>query len=419
MSQYNPHRRQFLSVAMLAGLAGSCAAPAVALAPRQDDTARISGRFCIPIYAQRRFPMPSDTASVLAVLDAASGRIEYHPSAVFNLHGLAEPGTTNPEQLKFGVGHANPEQLEIFDAGFKRMQTRRFEGLTFRGHGLGHPEGVLTTAEITGQEHQGGVLLLLDGAGQELHRAATGGLRPHEIVDCGSFYAIAHYGDRARAYDAPRSTVVINGLELALDFDLVAPSVSFLDKTSLEVVAVHELPLTGAITHLAAAGEGEVLAMGMNALHFNDLNDLYVMAAKDDATLLPSELATLRYERYVPMYRVSCKGGVGVECYEPASTMRRGQSFAMDPQTGICAATYAASQTLFLRVPGKGDRMLNTLNFGVADPRGCTVIPGTGLVAVAGNSDNIAVLDGQSGALVKLYGLPLGGHSHMYWWPST
>lgn len=62
-------------------------------------------------------------------------------------------------------------------------------------HGIDYGEGALITAEMSGKEMEGGFLMLMDGDGKELERFPTGGNRPHEIVDCGDRYAIAHYGN--------------------------------------------------------------------------------------------------------------------------------------------------------------------------------------------------------------------------------
>jgi hypothetical protein len=199
-------------------------------------------------------------------------------------------------------------------------------------------------------------------------------------------------------------------------FDLIEPSVTFLSKADLAVVARHVLPLEGAITHLSPQPDGTVLAMGMNAWTAVGHGQLHEHAARDHTTLLPLELASNMYERYVPVYRVSPSGGLVETIQALPHQMRRGQSFAT---TGAgTVGTYAASQTLFVRAPGAPDRWLNTLSMGVADPRGAAPVGDTGLVAISGNSDNIAVVDLNTGKIAQLIGLPLGAHSHLYWQPS-
>jgi hypothetical protein len=345
----------------------------------------------------------------LVVVDAGTGLARHIPSAVVNLHGLVEPVVANPKRQKLGIGHQSRELLEVYTSEYEVVRAVRFPDISFRGHGLPHASGALISAELISDPMKGGLLLYVDADGNEVSRHATGGLRPHEIVDCGEFYAVAHYGDRV----PDRTKAAEPEPAGRLMFDLLEPSVTFLSKSDLAVVAKHVLPLEGAVTHLSPQADGTVLAMGMNAWSSVGHGYLHEHAARDHTTLLPLELATGMYERYVPLYRVSPERGLVETIQALPHQMRRGQSFAT---TGaVSVATHAASQTLFVRAPGVPDRWLNTLSMGVADPRGAARVGDSGLVAISGNSDNIAVVDLQTGRIAQLIGVPLGAHSHLYW----
>jgi len=302
----------------------------------------------------------------------------------------------------------------VFDGQMNRLEVRTYPGFTFRGHGIAWRGGVLVAAERTADPMAGGLLLEINASGELIGQHPTGGLRPHEIVICGDFFAVAHYGHRPAAAGAGVPGQPGAGMPTML-FDTVSPGVSFLKRDTLEVVAFHRMPGAAATTHLGVAPDGQVLAMGINTVRVPVEAALYELSERDGATLLPSEWYERGYEVYAPMYRVDSRKGVVETISEGAGRMRRGQSFASDAATGVVVATYAASQTLFLRRPGQADRWLSTLEFGVPNPRGCALIPGANLVAVSGNEDNVAIVDTTTGKLVRLVGVPLGGHSHMFW----
>ncbi|MDF8364714.1 hypothetical protein [Achromobacter anxifer] len=410
-----PTRRQFLAVVAAAGaatLASSPAGAAQTAAPAVHDT---PGVFCVPVYGRSRFPAaPGEPLprSCLVVVDARTGLARHIPSAVVNLHGLVEPTAANPKRQKLGIGHQSREILEVYSSEYGVVRAVQFPDISFRGHGLPHAGGALISAELISDPMKGGLLLYVDADGKEISRHATGGLRPHEIVDCGELYAVAHYGDRV----PDRTKAAEPEPAGRLMFDLFEPSVTFLNKSDLAVVARHILPLEGAITHLSPQSDGTVLAMGMNAWAGVGHGFLHEYAARDHTTLLPLELASGIYERYVPIYRVSPEGGLMETIQALPHQMRRGQSFAT--AGSVAVGTYAASQTLFVRAPGVPDRWLNTLSMGVADPRGAAAVGDSGLVAISGNSDNIAVVDLKTGRINQLIGVPLGAHSHLYWQPS-
>lgn len=408
----NPTRRHFLAAITAAGAASLTSSPAAAAQAATAETPESSGVFCVPVYGQSRFPAaPGEPLprSCLVVVDARTGQARHVPSAVVNLHGLVEPTAANPKRQMLGIGHQSRELLEVYSADYDVVRAVQFPDVSFRGHGLPHAGGALISAELISDPMKGGLLLYVDADGKEISRHPTGGLRPHEIVDCGEFYAVAHYGDRA----PDRSKIVEPEPAGRLMFDLIEPSVTFLSKIDLAVVARTLLPLQGAITHLSPQPDGTVLAMGMNAWTAVAHGQLHEHAARDHTTLLPLELASGMYERYVPVYRVSPADGLVETIQALPHQMRRGQSFATSG--AVTVGTYAASQTLFVRAPGASDRWLNTLSMGVADPRGAAAVGNSGLVAISGNSDNIAVVDLNTGKIAQLIGLPLGAHSHLYW----
>src|SRR5690606_12232902 len=126
----------------------------------------LNGRLCVPIYGSIRFPLKADEKSLLAVVDVKTGLNKYVPSPVFNLHGLLRPSKNNPNRQTLGIGHSSKTLMDVFDVNFERVKTLSFDGITFRGHGVDHDEGVLISAEKTGSPGHGGLLLLFDSDGK-------------------------------------------------------------------------------------------------------------------------------------------------------------------------------------------------------------------------------------------------------------
>lgn len=324
-------------------------------------------------------------------------------SQVRNLHGLLRAGKGGREL--WVLGHSAQEKVEVFDASLNRLETRTYPGVQFRGHGHPWKGGSLLSAEQLSNPMAGGFLLHLDAQGVELGRYPTGGLRPHEIVDCGEWLAIAHYGDRPQQ-GSPMS---------AFSMDVISSGVSFLRKTDLSLEAFYGTEGKTATTHLAPSGRGRVISMSINTKRVPSEQLLDPLAQRDGVVLLRSERYERGYEVYAPVVEFDAlKGEVSRLDAGPAS-MRRGQSFAHDPSSGVSIGTFAASQTLLLRAPGQQERFINTLALGVPNPRGCAVLGESGYAAVSGNEDNVAIFDVKSGRLVELIGLPMERHSHMFW----
>lgn len=399
-------RRRFLQAASLAS-----AALAVPAARAAEKSGLPSGKLCILVYGKSRTKLPAGQASSIVVVDLPSFEVRRIASPVTNLHGLFVAGP-NASQF-WGIGHESAERMDVFDRQFNRLETRSYPDIRFRGHGMAWKGGLLVSAERMTDPLAGGLLLHLDAQGKVVEQYPSGGLRPHDIAVCGDFFAVAHYGNRP--LNGPGATAPMNGAPPPMLFDLVVPGVAFLRRDTLEVAAFHELPGNVAISHLGATANGHAMAMGLNTQRVPGEQALYELAERDGATLLPSELYERGYEVHAPMYRIDPRQGVVQTLREPASRMRRGQSFSYDARTGLVVATYAASQTLYVQRPGQPDRFLSTLEFGVPNPRGCAVLPGTTLVAVSGNDDNVALIDVTAGRLEKLVGVPTGGHSHMFW----
>lgn len=376
------------------------------------------GCLYVPIYGPNRLPLEHQNFSILAKINPITEKIDYLPSTVRNLHGLVEGRGNNPNRYKLGIGHESAEKMELYDKDFKHIEVKEFPGLAFRGHGYTHEDNVIVTAESLRKYKEEGILLVLEPNGKEIERFKTGGTRPHEIVDCGKYYAIAHYGDEPiirNPGDEP-TLVQIDNCELSPFVKINNPGVSFIRKSDLQVHAFYPLPGGGRTTHLAVTEEGDVLAMGMNAYNSQYQEAIEECAYTNKVNLLNVELKGKFYEVYIPIYRVSPDKGIVETINAPASIMRRGQSFSFDPLTHLIVGTFAASQTIFVRSKGNEDKFLNTLKFGIADPRGCALIPGTGFVAISGNTDNIAIIDVREEKLIKIIGVPLGQHSHLYWW---
>jgi hypothetical protein len=349
----------------------------------------------------------------MVVLDISSGDIKNVSSPVQNLHGLLKAGPSS-SQL-WGIGHESPELMDVFDRQLNRLETRSYRGLMFRGHGISWNGGVLVAAEALQDPMAGGLLVELDASGNVLQQHPSGGLRPHEIVQCGDYLAVAHYGHKPTAGPTQGAQVGYGSGGPSLLFDTVSPGVSILRRDTLEVVAFHRTPGNVATTHLGVTAQGQVLCMGINTQRASSESVLYALAERDEATLLMSELYERGYEVCAPMHCIDPKAGIIATVEQPATRMRRGQSFAHDTKHGLLAATFAASQTLYLQLSGQGDQWLNTLELGVPNPRGCAVLPGGRFVAVSGNEDNIAIVDVLTGKLQRLFATPLGGHSHMFW----
>jgi hypothetical protein len=402
-------RRHLFKAAAIGGAA--IALPAVA-APKNSYPA---GKLCVLVYGKSRRQLPAGAFSSVVTVDLPSLEVQHIASPVSNLHGLLSAGP-NASQV-WGLGHTSPERMEVFDRQMKRLDIRQYPGFTFRGHGISWREGVLVSAERTSDPMAGGLLLELDVTGRCIAQHSSGGLRPHEIVVCGDYFAVAHYGDRPRP-PSPQLPVGVPSAKQPMLFDTVSPGVSFLRRDTLEVAAFYALPGDVAITHLGTTADGQVLAMGINTARVPSDAALYALSERDGATLLSSEWYEKGYEVYSPLFRVDPLKGIVATISEEAARMRRGQSFAHDAATGLVIATFAASQTLFVQMPGRPDRWLNTLELGVPNPRGCAVLPGTPWVAVSGNDDNVAILDASTGRVEKLVGLALGGHSHMFWVPA-
>lgn len=374
----------------------------------------IDGLLCIPIYGPNRLPLEENKESVLAKINPITEEVIFEPTEIKNLHGLIESEYNNPNKIKIGIGHQSRELIQVYDNKFNNLSLKKFPNLNFRGHGIPYKEGILITAEQFPfkEETKNGILLYIDSEGNEIGRTTTGGSRPHEIIDCGDYFAIAHYGDRPSYQSNP---ITVDNCELYSIGDILDPGISFLNKKDLSLHSFCSLPLNGKITHLAVNEHNEVLAMGMNAYFSNEDNSLSSCAYKNNISLLNLELEQKIYEAYIPIYQVSADRGLIDSINFPIQKLRRGQSFSFDKELNIIIGTYAASQTLFVRIPDQEDKIINTLKFGISDPRGCVLIPKTGLAAISGNSDNIAIIDIKNEKLIKIIGTPLGQHSHLYW----
>lgn len=387
-----------------------------AAATVSGSAAQARGRLCVLSHSSFRFPLAASAAtfpSVIVVVDLVGGGVQLVPSSVVNLHDLV---VTQVKSRIYALGHESPEKVELFNWDFTERKELVFPGVTFRGHGIPYGEGVLLAAEASADPSHGGFLLYLDDAGAELGRFASGGERPHEIVDVGSHFAVAHYGDVRRDVSAKPSFPRPH-------FQVENAGVSFITKQSMSVSEFVPLDNRGAATHLAPAAEGTVFAMQMQDTQYRSIAQAPVgvgpqraAAERDGVVLLPIEEQWGNYEEPLPLTRLS-HSGVQETYAGPSSGMRRAQSFARG-RDGTVVATHAASHSLWIHQDGH-QRFVNTLAFGVSDPRGCAFIGDTSLVAVSGNEYNIAIWDARHDKLVNLIGTPLGRHSHARWQPKN
>ena len=413
------------------------------------------GTLLIPSYVPDRLPLDNSHKSILIKINPTTDKVEYMPSVVRNLHGLAEATSNNPNRVKIGIGFdGNSDILDFYDSNFNFIKNRTYPEYSFRGHGVIHEGDILVTAEAQNDFKSDGFLLLMDSEGNIKKKVSSGGRRPHEIVDCGKYYAIAHYGDsplfmrnnmtpspqtNTNGKIDPKTTMLIGGTPIPLEemgksdrtinqglttvdncqlapiFDITTPGVSFINKADLSVHSFFQLPNIGRTTHLAVTENGDVIAMGINAFR-GAPHQLRECSLVNKVNLLNIELSSNIWEAYVPMYQLNADKGIVDTISAPMQEMRRGQSFTYDPLLNIVVGTFSASQEIFIRKPGSKDSFLSTLKYGVTDPRGCTMIPGTGWVAVSSNSDNVAIIDVVNEKLVKLIGVTLGQHSHCFWW---
>lgn len=372
------------------------------------------GRFAVMGYEHRHLRQEytgHPTRSALIGVDYPSKSVSVTSSESSNLHDLVAP-LNNPENVYFGIGHDVKNVLEIFNQDLS-LRTKLFiDGWRLKGHGLPYGKGILVSAESVDRPKSGGFLLHMNASGTVLSRHPTGGLSPHEIIDCGDYLAVAHYGN------APRTEPHKGGLF----YDLIEPGVSFLKKDSLALVKFQYLDQSqGAITHIAKQGNGQVIAMALQFTKpvFDGPTDRAVMqqAIADGVNLIAEETGPdAVYQMPLPLYYVDVDKGVTGMAQAPAPFMRRGQSFCQDPELGLTVGTFAASQTVLVQDANtKTIRYLNSLDYGVADPRGCAMIPNTGCVAISGNSNNIAIINLYENKLVDLIGVTLEKHSHLRW----
>ncbi|CAB3924731.1 hypothetical protein LMG2828_05905 [Achromobacter piechaudii] len=404
---------KMLGASLVAGLPALSRANAAQIAPRVADGLP-DGRICVLSYSTAPLPLAAvgGASGAIAVLGVNGEAPVYIPSDSPNLHDLVVPAS-NPEGNILAIGHEARELIEFFSNDFTRRESRRYAGVTFRGHGLAYGAGALIAAESSTSPIEGGWLLYLDATGKEITRVATGGIRPHDVVDCGDWIAVAHYGNRPQGANAGSASSACNLL-----FDVAAPSVAFLNKRTLAVESNWALPTDGVATHLCPDGEGAVLVMQMQAQRLSCFLGDEVMPeqaqARNSAALLPVELESGLFELPLPVHRVDRLKGVVSKFDTSATTQRRGQSFARSDSLGLSVATFAASQTLWMKWDG-WDRpeILSALRFGVPDPRGCAFLGGGALLAVSGNDNNVAIIEPKSARLLTIVPAVLGRHSHI------
>lgn len=337
--------------------------------------------------------------------------VQVTSSTSTNLHDIVFP-FDNSERVFFGVGHDVDNTLEIFNHDLSLKSALFVDGWRFKGHGIAWGRGMLVAAERQSRPEAGGVLLHVNAQGTVLGHFPTGGLSPHEIIECGDYLAVAHYGN------APDKAPFRGGVR----FNLVDPGVAFLDKKTLKLVKYHHLEESrGAITHIAKQGNGQVIAMPLQFSKpvFDGSIDMGVMreATLNGIDLIEEETGpNAVYQMPLPLYYVDVHKGVTGETDLQPSLMRRGQSFAQDASLGLTVGTFAASHTLLVQDANeKRIRVLKSLDFGIAEPRGCAMIPGTGCVAVSGNHYSIAIINLTNDRLVDYIGVPLERHSHLRW----
>ncbi|WP_343498445.1 hypothetical protein [Achromobacter denitrificans] len=404
---------KMLGASLVAGLPALSRANAAQIAPRVADGLP-DGRICVLSYSTAPLPLAAvgGASGAIAVLGVNGEAPVYIPSDSPNLHDLVVPAS-NPEGNILAIGHEARELIEFFSNDFTRRESRRYAGVTFRGHGLAYGAGALIAAESSTSPIEGGWLLYLDATGKEITRVATGGIRPHDVVDCGDWIAVAHYGNRPQGANAGSASSACNLL-----FDVATPSVAFLNKRTLAVESNWALPTDGVATHLCPDGEGAVLVMQMQAQRLSCFLGDEVMPeqaqARNSAALLPVELESGLFELPLPVHRVDRLKGVVSKFDTSATTQRRGQSFARSDSLGLSVATFAASQTLWMKWDG-WDRpeILSALRFGVPDPRGCAFLGGGALLAVSGNDNNVAIIEPKSARLLTIVPAVLGRHSHI------
>lgn len=404
---------KMLGASLVIGLPALSIANAAQIAPRVADGLP-DGRICVLSYSTAPLPpaVGGGASGAIAVLGVNGEAPVYVPSDSPNLHDLVVPAS-NPEGNILAIGHETRELIEIFSNDFKSRESRRYAGVTFRGHGLAYGAGALIAAESSTSPIEGGWLLYLDATGKEITRVATGGIRPHDVVDCGEWIAVAHYGNRPLGANAGPASSACNLL-----FDVAAPSVAFLNKHTLAVESNWALPTDGVATHLCPDGEGAVLVMQMQAQRLSCFLGGEVTPeqaqARNSASLLPVEMESGLFELPLPVHRVDRLKGVVSKFDTSATTQRRGQSFARSDSLGLSVATFAASQTLWMKWDG-WDRpeILSALRFGVPDPRGCAFLGGGALLAVSGNDNNVAIIEPKSARLLTIIPAVLGRHSHI------
>ena len=418
MEKHSLTRRGFLQFG--AAALGSSALPHAQAAPAPSSEAARdslpSGRLLIAGFTNKRLRRGrSDYAQPGTVVEISLPSLSVRAvgSNSTNLHDLALAGPKGAGQL-VAIGQDVPEIVEFFAPDLSEKRVLRIPDVRFKGHVLPHADGVLLAAESIERPRDPGFLVLLDGDGKEIDRFATGALGPHEPIVCGAQIVVSHYGT------APRQGPFLEG-EL---YESIAPGISVLDGKTLSLKAFHPLPRQGAVSHVASLNDRTVVAMQMNAIRAGagaTLSDMTLsMADRDGAVLLPSELGPLGgYQVPLPLYVVDLETGLSHTIERPANEMRRGQSFCRDSATGYVLGTFPHSQTVGVFAPDEEPVFRSSLDVGVADPRGCASLGDTGLIAISGNADYVAIVEARSGALVALIPTPLEQHSHMRWVAAT
>lgn len=393
-------RRQF-------GLRLGSAAGALALPAWARSHALPEERLAVLVYGKPQFETSTPAAAHLVSVGLQSKAVRVQGSAVRNLHGLVQPA--GAADVLWGIGQNAPELVEVFDRKTLTPQdVRRYEGWRFRGHAIPWGEGALVAAERLGAAGENGFLLHLTSGGKLLQAFPSGSIGPHEIVDCGDHFAVAHYGDvPANSAEAMRPG--------ALTFQVRRAGVSFLDKKTMALHRFVPLEDNGAITHLGVSGTNRVLAMGINDRQRVSPQEQEAFEKAYDVVLLQVERRDQRIELPYPTQEVDAEAGVVRQLEFPASKMRRGQSFASSAAAGLTVATFAGSNTLLVHRAGRAAKMLDTREFGIENPRGCALSPTGDRIAVAGHDRGIAVLDALTERSLLRVDLALGAHSHAFW----
>lgn len=367
-------------------------------------------RLAILVYGKPLFAAaaaPGATPAHLVGVELNSTAVEYRASSVRNLHGLVAPHGA-PDVL-WGVGQNSPELLEVYERrDLSTREVQQHAGWRFRGHAIAWGEGALVAAERNGTLGEHGFLLHLSAQGKLLNAYPSGSIGPHDIVDCGDYFAVAHYGD-----------VPSNGPERfapgALTFQVRRAGVSFLDKKTLQLHRFVQLEDNGAVTHLGVSGKNRVLAMGINDQLRMSPQQQAAFEQANDLRLLEQERREHRIELAYPTCEVDADAGVVRKLAFAPNKMRRGQSFASHPASGLAIATFAGSNTLLLHRRGEPEQMLATPDFGIENPRGCAISPSGDRLVVAGHDKGVSVLDARAGKLLTHIDTPLGAHSHAFW----